>query len=82
MFNARYTQMSGDAQDSAVPRQTLTLRAVAKRLGLNAYGVLNLIAGGELEAQKVTNAAGGTSFQVFEDSAQSYLDRQATGAAQ
>ncbi len=54
----------------------MTMRAAAKILGENPYGVLRLIAEGEIRAQKVHNAAGGHTLQVLSESVTEYTARR------
>ena len=59
----------------------MSVRAAGKILGESAYGVMRLIAEGQLKAQKVHNAAGGTSMQVFGTSVRAYVERQQAAAS-
>ena len=54
----------------------MTLRAAAKRIGTNVYGVMRLMAEGEFSGEKVHNAAGGHAMQVSVDEVEGYLARR------
>ena len=74
--------MGSPARAERLPAEPMmTLRAAAKRLKTNVYGVLKLIATGDLDAQKVLNAAGDTMIQVSVSSVESRLALQEAGQA-
>jgi hypothetical protein len=62
-----------------IPTGPMSVRLAVRILGeTNAYGVIRLIAEGELVAQKVYNATGRYTLQVIGESVAAYLARHAS----
>ncbi len=60
-----------------IPLGPMSLRLAAKIIGgVNSYGVMRLIAEGELSGQKVHNTAGGHALQVLGESVAAYVARR------
>lgn len=65
--------------EAQLAQPMMTLRAAAKRLKTNVYGILKLIAVRDLDGQKILNAAGDTNIQVSVASVEAYAKRQDAG---
>ncbi|GAB1345061.1 hypothetical protein [Gemmatimonas sp.] len=59
-----------------IPDGPITMRLASRILDREPYGVLVLIAAGELTGQKVHDGAGSVRVQVMGESVRAYLDRQ------